>query len=104
MSLALDSKTEAGHHRPSGDVLFTSMAAAAGAGALGVVLTGMGRDGAKGVDAIRRAGGRAIAQDEATSAIFGMPRAAAEAGVDMMLPVGKIAGALMRLAAVETAA
>jgi two-component system, chemotaxis family, protein-glutamate methylesterase/glutaminase len=104
MSLVLDSETEVGHHRPSGDVLFASMAAAAGAGVVGVVLTGMGRDGAKGVEAVRQADGRAIAQDEGTSAIFGMPRAAAEAGVDMVLPVGRIAGALVRLAAVETVA
>jgi two-component system, chemotaxis family, protein-glutamate methylesterase/glutaminase len=104
MNLVLDSETEAGPHRPSGDVLLASLAAVAGPGALGVVLTGMGRDGAKGVEAVRQAGGRVIAQDERTSAIFGMPRAAAEAGVDMLLPIGKIAGALVRLAAVETVA
>jgi two-component system chemotaxis response regulator CheB len=104
MNLVLDSQTEAGHHRPSGDVLLASLAAAAGSGAVGVVLTGMGRDGAKGVEAVRQAGGRVIAQDERTSAIFGMPRAAAEAGVDMVLPIGKIAGALVRFAAVETVA
>jgi two-component system chemotaxis response regulator CheB len=102
--MALDSDTDAGPHRPSGDVLFASMAASAGAGVVGVVLSGMGRDGARGVESIRQAGGRAIAQDEATSAIFGMPRAAAEAGVDMVLPVGRIAAALVRLAAVETVA
>jgi two-component system chemotaxis response regulator CheB len=104
MSLALDSETAAGHHRPSGDVLFASLAAVAGAAAVGVVLTGMGRDGAEGVVAVRRAGGRAIAQDEATSAIFGMPLAAAGAGADMVLPVGQIAGALLRLAPVGKAA
>jgi two-component system, chemotaxis family, protein-glutamate methylesterase/glutaminase len=104
MTLALDPDTADGHHRPSGDLLFASMAAAAGEGAVGVVLTGMGRDGARGVEALRRAGGRAIAQDEGTSAIFGMPRAAVEAGADIVLPIGAIAGALLRLAAVETAA
>jgi two-component system chemotaxis response regulator CheB len=104
MNLALDPDTAAGHHRPSGDLLFASMAAVAGAEAVGVVLTGMGRDGARGVEAVCRAGGRAIAQDEATSAIFGMPCAAAEAGADTVLPIGAIAGALLRLAAVETAA
>jgi two-component system chemotaxis response regulator CheB len=104
MSLALDRDTASGPHRPSGDLLFASMAAVAGAGAVGVVLTGMGRDAAEGVVAIRHAGGRAIAQDEATSAIFGMPCAAVEAGADLVLPVGGIAGALLRLAPVETAA
>jgi two-component system chemotaxis response regulator CheB len=103
MTLTLDADTADGHHRPSGDLLFASMAAAAGEGAVGVVLTGMGRDGARGVEAVRRAGGRAIAQDEETSAIFGMPRAAAEAGADIVLPIGAIAGALERLAGVETA-
>jgi two-component system chemotaxis response regulator CheB len=102
-SLTLDRETEAGHHRPSGDVLFASLAAAVGAGAVAVVLTGMGRDGAAGVEAVRRAGGRALAQDEATSSIFGMPRAAAEAGADAVLPLGAIAPALLRLAAVGTA-
>jgi two-component system, chemotaxis family, protein-glutamate methylesterase/glutaminase len=104
MTLVLDPDTADGHHRPSGDLLFASMAAAAGEGAVGVVLTGMGRDGARGIEALRRAGGRAIAQDEETSAIFGMPRAAAEAGADIVLPIGAIAGALVRLATVETAA
>jgi two-component system chemotaxis response regulator CheB len=98
MGLALDRDTAAGHHRPSGDVLFESMAAAAGSGAAGVVLTGMGRDGARGVAALLQAGGRALAQDESTSAIFGMPEAAAEAGATPVLPIGGIASALVRLA------
>jgi two-component system chemotaxis response regulator CheB len=79
-------------------VLLESVARSAGAGAVGVVLTGMGHDGALGVAAVRRAGGRVIAQDEESSAVFGMPRAAAEAGADLVLPLPRIAGALRRLA------
>jgi two-component system chemotaxis response regulator CheB len=62
--------------RPSIDVLFESFAQELGAGGVGCLLTGMGRDGAAGLLAIRRAGGRTIAQDEATSVVFGMPREA----------------------------
>jgi two-component system, chemotaxis family, protein-glutamate methylesterase/glutaminase len=104
MTLGLDADTRDGHHRPSGDVLLESMARAVGPGAVAVVLSGMGRDGARGVTAVRRAGGRAIAQDESSSAIFGMPRAAADAGADMVLPVSGIAPALLRMAPLETVA
>jgi two-component system, chemotaxis family, protein-glutamate methylesterase/glutaminase len=98
LRLRLDGETVVGSHRPSGDVLLQSMASAAGAGAVGVVLTGMGRDAARGVEAIVRAGGSAIAQDEQSSAVFGMPRAAAEAGADSVLPLATIPVALTRLA------
>jgi two-component system, chemotaxis family, protein-glutamate methylesterase/glutaminase len=98
LRLRLDGETVVGSHRPSGDVLLQSIASAAGAGAVGVVLTGMGRDGARGVEAIVRAGGSAIAQDEQSSAVFGMPRAAAEAGADSVLPLAGIPAALTRLA------
>jgi len=96
MRLVLDPETDVGPHRPSADLLLDSMASAAGAGAVGVMLTGMGRDGARGVDAVRRAGGSVIAQDEQSSALFGMPKAAAEAGATV-LPLSEIAGALCRL-------
>jgi two-component system chemotaxis response regulator CheB len=101
MRLALDGDTDVGPHRPSADLLLESLAASAGAGAVGVMLTGMGRDGARGVDAIRRAGGSVIAQDEQSSAVFGMPKAAAEAGADAVLPLSEIAAALRALRVAE---
>ena len=66
---------------PSVDPMFASLAAAVGAGAVGVVLTGMGRDGSEGAAALVKAGGTILAQDEASSAVWGMPRAVAEAGL-----------------------
>lgn len=83
-------------HRPSADQLFFSMAEHAGAEGVGVLLTGIGDDGAKGLLALRQRGGVTIAQDQATSAVFGMPRAAQLAGAaSMVLPLDEIAGALM---------
>lgn len=103
MRLSLDRETEKGAHRPSLDVLFESLASAVGDGAAGVVLTGMGRDGADGVHAIGEAGGLTIAQDEETSAVFGMPGAAIEAGVDLVLPLEELASRLASLRARSTA-
>lgn len=78
--------------RPSASWLFSSAARHFGAGAVAVILTGMGRDGVEGLFEIHRAGGLVIAQDEATSIAFGMPRAAAEAGLpDLILPLSAIA-------------
>jgi two-component system chemotaxis response regulator CheB len=82
---------------PSGDVLLHSLADTLGRDAVAVVLTGMGRDGARGTAAVRAAGGFTIAQDEATSVIYGMPRAAAEQGVDRVLPLTEIGAELRRL-------
>ena len=83
------------HHVPSVDRAFSSVAATMGPHAVGVLLTGMGRDGAAGMAALRTAGAATIAQDETTSAIYGMPRAAIAAGVvDRILPLPQIAAAL----------
>ncbi len=97
MHFSLDREPGFDIHRPSLDALFASVADAAGAEAVGVVLTGMGRDGAKGVAAIRAAGGRVIAQDEGTSDVYGMPGAAVEAGARMILPLDEIGPVLRTL-------
>jgi len=77
--LKLDSATPPRHgHRPSADELFLSLAAAAPHDTAAALLTGMGTDGAEGLLALRRAGAFCVAQDEASSAVFGMPRAARE--------------------------
>jgi two-component system chemotaxis response regulator CheB len=92
-----------GMHRPSVDVLFASIARAAGEEAVGVVLTGMGRDGAEGATAIRDAGGLVITQDEQSSAVFGMPSAVAAGGSGAVLSLAEIPTALLRLQAREPA-
>ncbi len=80
---------------PSVDVLFESVAAEAGRDTVAALLTGMGRDGAEGLAAIRRAGGATIAQDEATCAVFGMPREAILlGGAEQVLPLPQIAPAI----------
>ena len=85
-------------HRPSVDVLFRSVAKVVGAGSIGVILSGMGRDGADGLLAMRNAGARTIGQDAASSFIYGMPRTAHEAGgVERQLPLKKIGAEILSL-------
>jgi len=87
-------------HRPSVDVLFQSAAEAAGANAVGVILTGMGGDGAAGLLAMRQAGAVTLAQDEASCVVFGMPKEAIQKGaVEHVLPLAAMPAAILRHAA-----
>jgi two-component system chemotaxis response regulator CheB len=90
-------------HRPSVDVLFDSCAHDLGANAVGVILTGMGADGARGMAAMRKAGARTFAQDEATCVVFGMPREAILAGgVEHTLPLQDLPAAALRAVAEDS--
>ncbi len=83
-------------HRPSADVLLNSVAKIAGSNAIGVILTGMGADGARGLLAMRNAGARTIGQDEASCVVYGMPKVAYELGaVEKQLPLHKIANGII---------
>jgi two-component system, chemotaxis family, protein-glutamate methylesterase/glutaminase len=96
MRFALATEPE-GPHRPSVDSLLSSLARSVGREAVGVVLTGMGRDGAAGAAEIRRAGGLVVAQDEVSSVVYGMPRAVAEEGADLIVEPGVLAEVLTAL-------
>ncbi|MBA3974201.1 MAG: chemotaxis response regulator protein-glutamate methylesterase [Candidatus Solibacter sp.] len=92
----LDDGPKVCYQRPSVDVLFQSVAEQAGRNAAGAILTGMGSDGADGLLAMRRAGSKTMAQDEATCVVFGMPREAIiRGGAEQTLPLGRIARALL---------
>ncbi len=87
-------------HRPSVDVLFDSVAELAGRNAVGVILTGMGRDGAAGLLKMRHAGARTIGQNEKTCVVYGMPRVAHELGaVETQLPLGSIGDEILKITA-----
>lgn len=87
-------------HRPSVDVLFDSVADLAGRNAVGVILTGMGRDGAAGLLKMRNAGARTVGQNEKTCVVYGMPRVAHEIGaVEQQLPLGSIGEEVLKLTA-----
>ncbi len=96
LSCLLSDGPPVNRHRPSADVLFRSVAQSVGPKALGVILTGMGGDGAQGLLEMREAGAGTIAQDEDTSVVWGMPREAVRVGaVDRILPLGRFAGEVM---------
>jgi two-component system chemotaxis response regulator CheB len=89
--IALDDGPRIGGYRPCADLALESVADYGGPMAIGVILTGMGNDGAKGVQAVRAAGGHTIAQDESTAVIFGMPQEAISSGaIDQTLPIETI--------------
>jgi len=96
VKVVLDDEPHSALHRPSADVLMSSAAKAYGAQVLGVVLTGMGSDGVEGLRAIRGAGGRTLAESEESCVIYGMPKAAVEAGVvDRVVPLPRIADEIL---------
>ena len=87
-------------HRPSVDVLFKSVAQAVGPRGVGVILTGMGRDGAQGLLAMRAAGARTLGQDESSCVVYGMPKVAFEVGaVERQLPMRKMAQTILDISA-----
>jgi two-component system chemotaxis response regulator CheB len=95
---ALTDEQPVNRHRPSVEVLFKSAAQCVGRNAIGVMLTGMGKDGAQGMLEMKRAGAFNIAQDKATCVVFGMPKEAiAAGGVDEILPLGSIAERIVAL-------
>jgi two-component system chemotaxis response regulator CheB len=97
--LKVSAETPFGNQRPSATLLFQSMARSAGRRSLGVILTGMGEDGAQGLVEMRQAGGYAVAEDESTAVVYGMPAAAARlGGVSVSLPLDLIAPRILRLA------
>ncbi len=84
------------HQRPAVDLLFNSVAAYGGANAIGVILTGMGRDGAQGLEKMKQAGAKTIAQDKKSCVVFGMPKEAIATGcVDKVVPLDQVAQTIM---------
>ncbi len=96
--ISLSDEPPTNGHRPSGDILLESVAKVYGKGSIGVILTGMGKDGAIGIKMIKQFRGRTIAQEEKSCVVFGMPHAAIETGaVDRILPPERIAEELLCL-------
>lgn len=96
MRIWLDDEPRSALHRPSVDVLMASVAKAYGTRAMGVILTGMGSDGVEGLRAIRHAGGHTLAESEESCVIYGMPKAAVEAGVvDRTVPLARVADEIL---------
>lgn len=93
----LDPSEPVNRHRPSVDVLFESAASVVGKNAMGVILTGMGKDGAKGMLAMKNAGSVTIAQDEASCVVFGMPREAIQIGAaEMVVSLSKMSETILK--------
>jgi two-component system chemotaxis response regulator CheB len=102
-TIALDDGPAMHGVRPSADRLFESVAEQFGAASIGVVLTGMGKDGAEGLRAIRGAGGAGIVQDRATSTIYGMPQAALKhAGAEMIVGLPSVAPTIVAMLSQRT--
>jgi two-component system, chemotaxis family, protein-glutamate methylesterase/glutaminase len=103
--IALDDGPAMWGVRPAADLLFASVATSFGRQAVGVVLTGMGRDGSEGLHTMREAGASAIVQDKESSTIYGMPLAALQrAGADRVAPLTDIAPAVVQLLSTRRAA
>lgn len=91
-------------HKPSADILFESVAEACGSKAVGIILTGMGRDGAEGLLKMHKAGAATLGQDEASCVVYGMPKAARDLGaVDREFPLSRITEELLRLCSADAA-
>ncbi|MGA3050102.1 MAG: CheB methylesterase domain-containing protein, partial [Terracidiphilus sp.] len=99
VAVLLDQSPQQNFCRPAVDVLFRSVGEVYGGAALGVVLTGMGQDGLRGVEVLKARGARILAQDEATSVIWGMPGAVVKAGLaDHVLPLDNVIPEIVRMA------